>query len=316
VAERRKFYEAAEGGSAAARAMVERAKAEELGAKAKLQEALADEELKTALIDVARKDLAQAQALLSYATLQAPFDGVVTQRSVDPGSFVQSSATSSSGPALLTIEKTDLVTIHMNLPDSYAPYVDEQTEAILEMSELPGVEIKARVTRFSPSLNTPSHDRTMRVEVDLFNRGPKTYQTFLEREKAINYADLKGGKMPVFPEESNRLKANLGISRLLPGMYGTMKLALRNFKNAYLVPSQAVFSKGGKTYLFLVKGETVHQVPVEVQVDDGVLAKVLVIEATGKGGRRRDLTPADRIVQSNQGELSDGQAVKPNLVKW
>src|SRR5262249_50796193 len=150
----------------------------------------------------------------------APFDGVVTQRSVDPGSFVQNSA-GSPGPGLLTIEKTDLVTISMHLPDTYAPYVDDKTEAIIEMTELPGVLIQAQVSRYSPSLNTHSHDRTMRVEVDLFNRGPNTWKAFLEAQKANHFADLKGGKLPVFPTVSDHLKASLGISRLLPGMYGT-----------------------------------------------------------------------------------------------
>jgi multidrug efflux pump subunit AcrA (membrane-fusion protein) len=316
VAERQKFYEAAAAGSAGARAAVDRAKAEELGAKAKLQEAQADEQLKDALIDVARKDLAVAKAMLGFATLTAPFDGVVTRRNVDPGSFVQSSANSVVGPGLLTLEKTDLVTIYMSLPDSYAPYVDDKTEAVLEMSELPGVLIRAKVTRTSASLNTPSHDRTMRVEVDLFNRGPNTYKAFLEREKAGKYADLKGGKLPIFPEVTDKLKENLGIQRLLPGMYGTMQLVLRNFKNASLIPSSTVFSKGGKPYIYLVKDDVARLTPVEVQVDDGVLAKVQVIQGTGKTARRRELNANDRIVQSNQGELSDGQAVQPNLVSW
>ena len=77
-------------------------------------------------------------------------------------------------------KKTDIVTIYTNLPDNYAPYVDSKTEAIIEMSELPGVQIHTRITRFSPSLQTPSSDRTMRIEVDLYNRGPKPYREFVD----------------------------------------------------------------------------------------------------------------------------------------
>jgi multidrug efflux pump subunit AcrA (membrane-fusion protein) len=314
VDERKKFYEAARADSVTARAAVEKAEADLLGAKAKLQEAIADEKLKEALIEVARKDAAQARELLGYATLKALFDGVITRRDVDPGTFVQSSA-GSPGPALFTIQRTDLVTIYMSLPDNYAPYVDDKTEAIIEMSELPGVQIHARLTRWSPSLQTPAHDRTMRVEVDLYNRGPRSYQEFLAREKATGNADLKGGKLPVFPEVSNRLKEKLGTNRLMPGMYGTMKLALRKFQNANLIPSQAVFSKGGKPYIFLVKDGVAHLTPVEVQVDDGVLAKV-VVTGGPRGERRRELTGDEQVVLNNQGELSDGQAVKPDLVNW
>jgi multidrug efflux pump subunit AcrA (membrane-fusion protein) len=315
VAERQKFYEAAEAAGASARAVVEKARADEMGAHAKLQEAIADEKLKEALIEVARKDLAQAQELLGFATLRAPFDGVITRRNVDPGSFVQNSA-ASPGPGLMTIERSEVVTVYMSLPDNYAPYVDDKTEAVVEMSELPGVLIRARLTRFAPSLQTPAQDRTMRVEVDLYNRGPKAYQAFLAREKASHYADLKGGKLPVFPEVSSRLKESLGVTRLLPGMYGTMKLVLHNFKNAHLIPSQALFSKGGKSYLFVVRDGVAHLVPVDVQVDDGILAKVVVVEGGARVERRRELTGEERIVLCNQGELSDGQPVKASLEQW
>jgi multidrug efflux pump subunit AcrA (membrane-fusion protein) len=355
VAERQKYYEAGAAASDSARAMVEVAKANELGAQAKLKEAIADEKLKESLIEVAKKDLAASQELLKLATLVAPFDGVVTQRTVDPGSFVQNSA-GSPGPGLLTIEKTDLVTISMSLPDTYAPYVDDGTEAIIEMSELPGVLIQARVSRYSKSLNTHSNDRTMRVEVDLFNRGPKSWQAFLDRQRANQagmtenvvdllqagisghattpwtlaqetvrlgqragepgFAELKGGKLPIFPTVSDHLKATLGISRLLPGMYGNMKLVLRNFKNARLIPSQAVFTRGGTTFIYLVRDGVARLTPVDVQVEDGILVKIAILDLQGKVRQRREPTDADRIVLDHQSELSDGQAVIPTLVNW
>jgi multidrug resistance efflux pump len=315
VAERQKFYEAAAAASVTARAAVDRAKADVAGARAKLLEAIADEKLKGALIDVAREDLGLAKELLSFATLRAPFAGVITRRNVDPGSFVQNS-TGSPGPSLLTIEKTDVVTIYTNLPDNYAPYIDDKTEVVIEMSELPAVQIRARVTRFSPSLQTPGNDRTMRVEVDLFNRGPVAWKQFLEKEKANEYADLKGGKLPIFPEVSVALRKRLGIQRLLPGMYGKMNLVLKKFGGAYLIPSQAVFSRGGKSYLYLVRDGVATRVPVDVQVDDGVLAKVVIIDRSGKIEQRRELTGTEQIVLSNQGELSDGQHVTANRVKW
>jgi multidrug resistance efflux pump len=315
VAERQKFFEAAEAASATARAAVERAKADELAAKAKLQQAIADEDLKETLIGVAREDLNLAKALQKFANVEAPFDGVITRRNVDLGTFVQNS-TNSPGQPLMTIEKTDIVTIYMNLPDNYAPYIDEKTEAVIEMSELPSVQIRARVTRYSPSLQTPGNDRTMRVEVDLFNRGAIAWKQFLEKEKKTGYADLKGGKLPYFPDESRQLAKRLGIRRLLPGMYGKMKLVLKKFEGAYLIPSQAVFSTGGKSYLYLVRDNVAKRVPVEVQVDDGVLAKVVITERVGRVEERRELTGKERVVLSNQGELSNGQRVTANEVRW
>jgi multidrug efflux pump subunit AcrA (membrane-fusion protein) len=314
LAERQKFYESAVAAGMGARAAVKRAFAEELAARAKLQEAIADEELKESLIDVAQKDVDLARELLGFATLKAPFDGVVTQRNVDPGSFVQNSG-NTPGPGLLTIVQTELLTIYANIPDSYAPYIDDKTEAIIRMTELPEVDIRARVTRFSPSLQTPANDRTMRVEVDLYNRGPRAWRAFLAHQRATAYKELKGGKLPVFPEVSNRLREKLGITRLMPGMYGNMTLVLRNLKKAYLIPSQAVFSKGGKPYVFIVSGDIAHLVPVEEQFNDGILAKVVLLKGRA-GTKREELSGKEHIVLNNQGELSDGQSVKPSLVKW
>ncbi len=314
VEEQRKFYEASVAASDRARAAVEKAKAAKMGAEAKSDEAIADVKLKKALIEVAEKDLLLARELLGFGTLRAPFDGVITQRNVDPGTFVQNSA-NSPGPALFTIERTELVTVFSNIPDNYAPYIENTTEVVIEMSELPGVLIQGQVTRRSPSLLTPARDRTMRVEVDLYNRGPRAYRDFLDRQKATKNKDLKEGKLPIFPEVSSRLREKLGVTRLMPGMYGTMKLILNNFRNAYLIPSQAVFTKGGKSYVFTVKDDIAHLTTVEVQVDDGVLAKVVVVEGNRRE-RRRELVPEDRIIMSNQGELSDGQKVKASKVGW
>jgi multidrug resistance efflux pump len=308
VDERRKFYEAARANSRKARAGVERAKADVLEAKAKVREALADEQLKEQLIDVAKKDLAQAKALFSYATVLSPFDGVVTYRKVDPGSFVQNS-TSSPGVVLMTVERTDLLTIYSNIPDNYAPEIDDRTEVIVRLSELPGVRIKAHVMRTSRSLQTPSSDRTMRVEVDLYNRAPSTYEAFAQAEKASKLANLKDKQLPVLPQ----VKGKIDLDRkLMPGMYGTMKLVLRNYKQASLLPSGAVFTRGGVSYIFLVRDNVAHLVEVERQMDDGKRAKVVVKEK----GQRRELRPDELVVRSRQTELTNGQRVSPSVVKW
>ena len=72
-------------GSAAARAAVQDAQAELEKAKAKSEAAHADVKVAESLVGVARKDKEKAQALLSFATIRAPFDGVITRRNVDPG---------------------------------------------------------------------------------------------------------------------------------------------------------------------------------------------------------------------------------------
>jgi multidrug resistance efflux pump len=318
VDEKTKQYQASEAAVLAAGASVEKADADVVEAKAKIRQTEADLDLKKVLVGVAEKDRDQAQAFLDYATLKAPFGGVVTRRNVDPGSFVQNSATAHSDP-LLTLERTDIVTIYMNLPDSYAPFVSSTTEAVIEMSELPGVHIRGKVTRFSPSLQTPSHDRTMRVEVDLFNRTAKRYAEFLKRYEGLpkdKRRDLKGGELPLFPQfEQNALQMEEG-ERLMPGMYGKMTLVLQKFKHAHLIPSSAIFSQGGKPYIFVIRDGVAHLTPVNVRVDDGKLAYADIIEVAGREDRNVRLTGDEEIVFCNQGELRDGQRVKTTALDW
>jgi multidrug efflux pump subunit AcrA (membrane-fusion protein) len=282
-------------------------------AQADLEYANADVELKNTLIRVAQKDRDQTQALLDFATVRAPFDGVITRRFVDPGSFVQNATTSNTEP-VLTVERVDIVTVYMKVPDDYAPYVTNDTEAFIQMSELPGVVLKGKVSRFSPSLQTPQNDRTMRVEVDLYNGTRQEYDAFLAREKKDHNADLKNGQLPWFPTVSGKEAA--GHQPLLPGMYGTMKLQLHKFQNAYLLPSSAIVSHGGVPYIYLVKDGIAHQTPVEVLVDDGRVAKVSIITKIGNEQVKKPLTGDEVVVSSNQGELGDGQAVSAAISDW
>jgi multidrug resistance efflux pump len=314
VEERTQFYEAAVADVASARAAVEKAKAGLSEAKAKFEAAHADVSLKSAMVDVARQDRDRAKVLLGFASIAAPFDGIVTRRSADPGSFVQNAATAKTEP-VLRVSRMDIVTVYMKLPDNYAPYVTRDTDAEIEMGVLPGWKIRGKITRFSPSLKTPEHDRTMRVEVDLFNGNAAEYERLVARAKASGYAGLKGHLLPMFPTVAGKPSGGLE-GKLLPGMFGTMRLTLQRFQDAWLLPSTAVVSEAGRSYLYLVKEGKAVRTPVDVQVDDGRLAKVVLRERAGGEEVRRELTGAEAVVASNQGELSDGAAVSATPSDW
>jgi multidrug efflux pump subunit AcrA (membrane-fusion protein) len=303
--ERTEYYEASVAASAAARAAVGKAQADLEEAKGKLAAARADVSLKEALVGVARKDLDKAKALLDLANVRAPFDGVITHRNVDPGSFVQNAATARTEP-LLTLARTDIVTLYMKVPDNFAAFVNRDTEVVIQMN---GLVIRGTVTRFSPSLVSPEHDRTMRVEVDLYNGSAEEYAAFAAREKATGNADLKSRKLPAFPAVAGQEKRTEPLG-LLPGQYGKMRLILRSFKTAYLLPSSAVFSQGGTSYVFLVKDGRAVKMPVEIQADNGKTVKLVLLETVGGAEVRRELTGEEEVVACNQGELSNGQAVR------
>jgi multidrug resistance efflux pump len=304
----------ARAGSAAARAAVADARAELEKMQAKSEAAAADVKVAESLVGVAQKDLELAQTLLGFGTVRAGFDGVITRRNVDPGTFVQNATTARTEP-LFTMIRDDIVTVYMKVPDKFAPFVTRGTEALILMDTLPGTVLRARVTRFVPSLDNPEHDRTMRVEVDLYNRTAAEYAAFLAREKAEGNCDLKSKTLPIFPRFEGQ-GGEGGSLRLLPGQYGTMRLVLRTFDKAYLLPRGAVVNQGGTSYVFLVKNGLAVKVPVEVQADNGEEVKVVLVEKVRGQTVKRDLTADEEVVSSNQGELSNGQAVKTTRVEW
>jgi multidrug resistance efflux pump len=290
------------------------AEANVLEAKEKLECAQADIKLKESALRVAEEDVRRAVAFLDFATIRAPFDGVITRRnvSVGPGFFVQNAATAHS-ESLLRVERTDIVTVYMQVPDIYASYVNQDTNLTIEMSELPGVQIQGKVTRFTPSLQTPAHDRTMRVEVDLFNGTDEDYQRFLAKEKELGNVDLKGGRLPVMPKLA---KGSARPRLLMPGMYGTMTLVLAKFKNTLMLPSTAIISEGGQNYVYEVVDGKAALRHVNVALDDGKIAKVTLVDYVGNQKMERELTGKEEIIISNQGELRDGQPVKAYRVAW
>jgi multidrug resistance efflux pump len=281
-------------------------------AQAKADAAHADVRLKEALVAVAKKERDKAQALLDFAKVRAPFDGVITRRKVDPGSFVQNATTANTQP-LLRVERTDIVTVVAKVPDTFANYVtDGETEVILEMSDLPGVLIHGKVTRHSPSLENANRDHTMPVEVDLYTGSAEEYRKMLEKEKVVKYVNLRDGPLPLPPTYTG---AGAGASshRLLPGMYGEMRLIFSKLPNVYLLPSDAILHEGGNAYVYLEHDGKAHKFEVEVQTDDGKLAKVVTV---GKDGVRRNLTGDEQVIYSNLNDLSEGQAVSATRGNW
>ena len=294
----------------ASKQAVTEATAQKKAAVSRITQANADVKEAERKVDVVKSEWDYAKAMLGYATLEAPFDGVVVRRNVDPGFFVQNAATGHATP-LLTIERNDIVTVVVRVPDNFAPYITPDTEAIFETASLPGVKIHGKVTRFPPSLVNPERDRTMLVEVDLWNGSAEEYPQKMADPKFV--AGLKKGMpgdprngKPILPEVKGRLAGGRQL-RMLPGMFGDMTLILRKFEDAHMLPSSAIVIEGGNTYIYLVQDGKAHLQPVKVQVDDGKLVKVELLDQ--KGDVVGDLTGKEEVIISNQSELSEGQPV-------
>jgi multidrug efflux pump subunit AcrA (membrane-fusion protein) len=248
-------------------------------------------------------DTGDASGIL--ATINAPFDGVVSARAVDPGLFVPSAAIVPGVDSLLTVDRTDIVTISMAVPETYVTYLSKDTIAEVSMDALPGKIFRTRLTRIAPSLK--SGDRTLSVELDLFNGTSDEFSKFQALAESNGRSDLKSRTLPYFPEGLPAGQA----AGLLPGMYGKMKLTMSQPQPALLVPSSAIVRDGGMQFLFKNENGVVRRKSIVIQIDNGTTAAV----RWSVNGTTQDLSPDEEIVTSNQGELQDGTVIQATLSK-
>ncbi len=247
-------------------AAFEAAEAQMLTKEARLHAAEGDIAVAQAKVRVARAELDKLEAMVAFATIRAPFDGIVTRRWVNRGDTVKD-----FGNPLLSVVRTDVVRVLIDVPERDAPYLRASANnpaggnsVILTVPVLrdrvSGGAFAGQVTLTSGALDPVT--RTMRTEIWLPNRG----------------------------------------GHLRPQMTGTAAVVLEERKDVFTVPSSAIVRQGDKAAVFCVvnaKGDpprgVVRHIDVEVGVDDGRVAEI-----------RRGLTGNERIITKGNGVVQEG----------
>lgn len=219
--------------------------------KARVPAAAADIKLAVQKTAAAKADVDKLEAQIAFATITAPFDGVITKRWVDPGATV-------TGPTvnLLTVMQIDPVRVLIDVPQRDVDNLNDKEQApnkdgdgdhvFLRFPSLVGAvprgELEGTVTRVGRSLDPVT--RTMRAEVVIGNR------------------KLKSGRLA-----------------LQPGMYGTASLVIEDRSNVLAVPASALVRRGeGEVEVYVVadvsgdgdeRRGVLKRVPVVLGIDDG-----------------------------------------------
>jgi multidrug resistance efflux pump len=115
--------------------------------------------------EVARADLQRATALLSFARVVAPFDGVVVRRSVSPGDLA--GPPQGEAKPLFIVARIDSVRVVVFVPDRDAARLRVGAEAAVRLDAFPGQVLKGKVARLAGALDGESRGR--RAEIDLPN---------------------------------------------------------------------------------------------------------------------------------------------------
>ncbi|HEV3257030.1 MAG TPA: efflux RND transporter periplasmic adaptor subunit [Gemmataceae bacterium] len=223
-------------------------------------------------VEVAQAELRSVAVQLAYATVTAPFDGVITKRWVDQGAMINNPST-----PLLTVMRTDTVRVVLDIAEPDVLLLraggpvpgpgSDGNRVELDMPSLrpvvPGGRFTGHVTYLAAALDPRTH--TMRAEVHL-------------------------------PNQQGHLR---------PGMHGTATVLLAEHRHVVTVPATAVVKRGGHHEVFLVIPAT-HAWPRGVVTS----RRVQVIHDNGLRVEVHGLTGHEQVVaKGNAGTMREGDTV-------
>src|SRR5579875_2478198 len=261
-----------------------------LVAAQELEDALARDKAASAQVDAAKSAVAAGQgqlgvsraenlrvgSLVKYATITAPYTGVVTMRYADTGALIPAGTAEGLNQAVVRLAQSDVLRLRMPVPERDVPLVHIGSVVTVHV-QATGQQFPGTVVRFTRDVSNST--RTMLTEVDVKNPSltltPGMYAdvTFNLQDKQnaliIPAASVIQGDQPsvLIVDSSNRVQRRAvvlgiagsneqevtrglqpgdrviigGISTLQPGEQVTPQLAPNN-----LVQFQSTDQKGGK----------------------------------------------------------------------
>jgi RND family efflux transporter MFP subunit len=124
----------------------------------------ADAAAKEAVVDANEANVRQLEAMQSFKTLAAPFDGVVTARNVEIGQLISSGG--GSGQALFEVSDLHRVRIFVQVPQSFSAGLAPGMKATFEMPQYPGVQFDATLSHISKAISATSHSMQIELQAD------------------------------------------------------------------------------------------------------------------------------------------------------
>jgi RND family efflux transporter MFP subunit len=157
---------------------LDQAISEEGIADARLAAAVNGVRERIALIGVRSAELSVAQQRLADTVARAPFDGLVQQRHVAPGTFVQ------VGQPVATLVRTTTLRFRGAIPERHSHRLQIGQHLTLRVASLPAPRL-ARITRISPTIEELTRALMFEAEVENADGALQTGQ-FAEAEVVID----------------------------------------------------------------------------------------------------------------------------------
>ncbi|RRA49160.1 efflux RND transporter periplasmic adaptor subunit [Acidipila sp. EB88] len=146
---------------------VDVAESRDLEAKAQLASAQSSLEAAQQAQQGARSEKQRAEAMLAYATIRAPFSGVVTQRYANTGSMIQAgTASQTQAMPIIQLAQNSLLRLRFPVPVSNAATIRDGQAVEVRVTTL-NKTFPGKIIRYADSVNLAT--RTMQTEVDVPN---------------------------------------------------------------------------------------------------------------------------------------------------
>jgi RND family efflux transporter MFP subunit len=120
-----------------------------------------------AAVAAAQANVEKFQTLANYENIVAPFDGVITQRSADPGALVQAGTSSDRSMALVQVSDNYHLRLDFPVSVEYVQDVHVGEPVTVRVESLNGKIFQGKITRAKREVNEQT--RTMITELELDN---------------------------------------------------------------------------------------------------------------------------------------------------
>ncbi|WP_342374787.1 efflux RND transporter periplasmic adaptor subunit [Myxococcus stipitatus] len=131
-----------------------------------IDQARAREQADAAQVLAAKATHDELAAMKGYLVMKAPFDGVVTERNVELGTYVGPSGRGSNKP-MVVVKALQKMRLTVSIPEAYSPYVRPGGAVTFTVRSLPGRVFSANISRRAGALDAAL--RSERVEADVDN---------------------------------------------------------------------------------------------------------------------------------------------------
>ncbi len=268
--ETRNQFRAAEAALEEAKAKIQSAEASRAEAVAKRERAEADLAAAKNRLLLATSDVRRMQAMVDYSRIVAPFDGVVADRRVHTGHFLQPAGGGTKGEPLFVVVRTDKVRVFVDVPEADAVLIRDGSLGRIRVQVLNDREFQGVVAGTSWTLEPGQ--RTLRTEIDFPNPDgmlrPNMYVHAIIGVRHVDAWTVPSAAIIVRDGQTFCLRVDGDKVTRLP-----LKIGVRD-------------------------GNVVE-----------VLKKQKRPEKPGEGVRWEDPNGDERIVVSHPGDLSEGQTV-------